>query len=87
MGPIRKDTMHMIYEFIRDKEPPPRDIASRAIQASYPNEASDTVKARANQVLCMIAEYHLACVVKGCKMASPILPEALDNKLPPHDNY
>ena len=45
------------------------------------------VNAWADQVLCMITEYHLTCVVKGPKMASPILPEALDNQLPPRENY
>ena len=79
--------MYTIYEHTKGQEPPLRDIASRAIQMSYPHEAAKTVKAWANQVLCMIAEYHLACVVKGPKMASPILPEALDNWLPPLDDY
>ena len=55
--------MYAIYEYTKGQEPPPRDIASRAIQKSYPNEAANTVKAWANQVLCMITKYHLACVV------------------------
>ena len=35
----------------------------------------------------MIEEYHLACVLKGPNYASPILPEALENYLPPRDDY
>ena len=79
--------MDAIYEHAKDRELPPKDIASWAIQTSYPGQPVETVKAWANQVLCMIAEYHLACVLKGPKYASPILPEALENYLPPRDDY
>ena len=36
----------------------------------------------AGQVLCMIAEYHLACASMGSMTTSPILPEAVEQYLP-----
>ena len=42
-----------------------------------------TVKGVASQVLCMISEYHLACATRGSTTMSPILPEAVEQYLPP----
>ena len=39
------------------------------------------------QVLCMIAEYHLACASMGGTTTSPILPEAVEQYLPPLVDY
>ena len=41
----------------------------------------------ASQVLCMIAEYHLACATRGSTTTSPILPEAVEQYLPPLADY
>ena len=41
----------------------------------------------ASQVLCMIAEYHLACATRGSTTTSPILPEAVEQYLPPLVDY
>ena len=41
----------------------------------------------AGQVLCMIAEYHLACATRGSTTTSPILPEAVEQYLPPLVDY
>ena len=41
----------------------------------------------ASQVLCMIAEYHLACTTRGSTTTSPILPEAIEQYLPPLVDY
>ena len=40
-----------------------------------------------NQVLCMIAEYHLASHAQGSSSLSPVLPEAVTELLPPIDKY
>ena len=39
------------------------------------------------QVLCMISEYHMACVTRGSPVTSPILPEVIKDKLPPLAGY
>ena len=40
-----------------------------------------------NQVLCMIAEYHLTSHAQGSLSLSPILPDAARDLLPPIENY
>ena len=74
--------MGAIYEHMVGWEPPQKNIASRAISAYYPDFTPAAVKAVASQVLCMIAEYHLACTTMGSMTTSPILPEAVEQYLP-----
>ena len=83
----RKEVMGAIYEHVAGREPPQKNIASRAISAYYPDFTPATVKAVAGQVLCMIAEYHLACASMGSMTTSPILPEAVEQYLPPLADY
>ena len=75
--------MGAIYEHVVGQEPPKKNIASRALSAYYPNFTPTVVKTVASQVLCMIAEYHLACATRGSTTTSPILPEAVEQYLPP----
>ena len=83
----RKEAMGAIYEHVAGWEPPQKNITSRAISAYYPDFTPATVKAVAGQVLCMIAEYHLACASMGSTTTSPILPEAVEQYLPPLVDY
>ena len=83
----RKEAMGAIYEHMVGQEPPQKNIASRAISAYYPNRTPTAVKTVASQVLCMIAEYHLACATRDSTTTSPILPEAVEQYLPPLVDY
>ena len=78
----RKEVMGAIYEHAAGWEPPQKNIPSRAISTYYPDFTPATVKAVVGQVLCMIAEYHLACASMGSMTTSPILPEAVEQYLP-----
>ena len=78
----RKEAMGAIYEHTVGQEPPQKNIASRAISAYYPDFTPAAVKIVAGQVLCMIAEYHLACASRGSTTTSPILPKAVEQYLP-----
>ena len=78
----RKEVMGAIYEHAVGREPPQKNIASRAISAYYPDFTPATVKAVVGQVLCMIAAYHLVCTTMGSMTTSPILPEAVEQYLP-----
>ena len=40
-----------------------------------------------NQVLCMIAEYHLTSNAQGSSSLSPVLPEVVRDLLPPVEDY
>ena len=79
--------MGAIYEHMAGQELPQKNIASRAISTYYPNFTPTAVQTVASQVLCMIAEYHLACATRGSMTTSPILSEAVEQYLPPLVNY
>ena len=86
-GPDRKEAMSAIYEHVVDQEPPQKNIASLAISIYYPNFTPAAVRTVASQVLCMIAEYHLTCTTRGSTTTSPILPEVIEQYLPPLVDY
>ena len=83
----RKEVMDAIYEHVAGQEPPQGNITLRAISTYYPDFTSAAVKTVVGQVLCMIAEYHLACATRGSMTTSPILPEAVEQYLPPLVDY
>ena len=83
----RKRVVGIIHEHAKDLEPSERNIALRAISASYPDFTPAAVKGVASQVLCMIAEYHLACATRGSMTMSPILQEAVEHYLPLLEDY
>ena len=83
----RKRAVAIIHEHVKGLEPAQKNIASRAISASYPDFTPAAVQGVASQVLCMIAEYHLACATRGSTTMSPILPEAVEHYLPPLEDY
>ena len=84
--PDSKEAMSAIYEHMAGQEPQ-KNIASWAISAYYLSFTPAAVKTVASQVLCMIAEYHLACATRGSMTTSPILPEAVEQYLPPLVDY
>ena len=85
--PDRKEAMSAIYEHMAGQEPPQKNITSWAISAYYPNFTPTAVKTVASQVLCMIAKYYLAGATRGSMTTSPILPEAVEQYLPPLVDY
>ena len=83
----RREALSQIYEYVASRDPPPTNIASEAIQAYYPGVEARMVMTWANQVLCMISEYHMACVTRGSAVTSPIIPKAIGERLPPLATY
>ena len=79
--------MGIIHEHTVGLEPSQKNIALRAISAYYPDFTPAAVKGVASQVLFMIAKYHLACATRGSTTMSPILPEAVEQYLPPLVDY
>ena len=86
-GSEREEVMSGIYEHVVDQEPPQKNITLLAIRAYYPSFTPAAVRTVASQVLCMIAEYHLACITRGSMTTSPILPKAIEQYLPPLVDY
>ena len=83
----RQEAIGQIYNRMNGKGLPPSNIASEAIQAYYPGAEPRTVKTWTCQVLCMISEYHMACMTRGSPVTSPILPGVIEDRLPPLTDY
>ena len=63
------------------------NITSRALRAYFTRVDPETLSTWAFQILCMIAEYHMACITRGSVVTSPIVPGDLAEHLPPLANY
>ena len=66
---------------------PPHNIASEALRAYYSGVDPQTLKMWACQILCMISEYHMACMARGSPVTSPILPREIEDRLPSLTDY
>ena len=69
------------------KVPPSHNIASEALRAYYTRVDPQTLNTWACQMLCMIMEYHMACVTRGSPVTSLIVPRELEECLPPLADY
>ena len=84
---VRQKSVGQIYGRVVGKQPPDSNILSRGLWAYYTRVDLSTLNMWACQTLCMIAEYHLACVTWGSPVTSPILPGELEECLPPLTGY
>ena len=83
----RREAIGQIYNCMDGKDLPPHNIAFEALQAYYSRVDPQTLKTWACQILCMISEYHMACVARGSLVTSPILPREIEERLPPLTDY
>ena len=81
-APATRGALSQIYGAVTGKTPPPANIASEALRAYYSGVEASMINTWACQVLCMITEYHMACVTRGAPVTSPILPGIIEDKLP-----
>ena len=79
IGPAeaRREAVGQIYDRVDGKEPPSHNITSKTLQAYYTRVDPQTLSTWACQILCMIAEYHMAYVTRGSPVTSPIVPRGL----------
>ena len=87
MAQGRREAIGQIYNCVDGKDPLQCNIASEALQAYYSGVDPQTLKTWACQILCMISEYHMACVTRGSLVTSPILPGEIEDWLPPLTDY
>ena len=80
---VRREAVGQIYDRVDGKELPSHNIASKALQAYYTRIDPQTLSTWACQILCMITEYHMACMTRGSPVTSPIVPRGLEECLPP----
>ena len=78
MAQERQEAVGQIYDQVNGKEPPSHNIASEALQAYYTRVNPQTLNTWACQILCMISEYHMACMTRGAPVTSPIVPGELE---------
>ena len=83
----RWEAISQIYWHMDGKDPPPHNIASEALRAYYLGVDPQTLNMWACQILCMISEYHMACMTRGSLVTSLILPGELEDRLPPLTDY
>ena len=61
--------------------------ALRGLQVSHPEMGAEELQCLNNQVLLMIAEYHLTSASQGTHHILPVLPEGAARLMPPVDEY
>ena len=87
MVQARREVIGQIYDWVDGKDPPSHNIASEALWAYYTRVDPQTLNTWACQILCMISEYHMACMTRGPLVTSLILPGELEDCLPPLTDY
>ena len=61
--------------------------ALRGLRESHPEMGTEELQCLNNQVLLMIAEYHLTSASQGTHRILPVLPEGAARLMPPLDEY
>ena len=83
----RQEAVGQIYDRVDRKELPLHNIASKALRAYYTRVNPQTLSTWACQILCIIAEYHMAYMTRGSPVTSPIVLRGLEECLPPLADY
>ena len=71
-----------LYKHAGEQLPPRDDVAGQAIRHLHPEIVPQDARCLGNQVVCMIAEYHLTSSTRVSSTLSPVLPEAAKLLLP-----
>ena len=87
MVEARQEAISQIYDRVDGKDPPLHNIVSEALRAYYTPVDPQTLNTWACQILCMITEYHMACMTRGPSVTSPIVPRELKECLSPLADY
>ena len=87
MVQARREAIGQIYDWVDGKDLPSHNITSEALWAYYTRVDPQTLNTWACPILCMISEYHMACMTRGPSVTSLILPGELEDCLPPLTDY
>ena len=77
----------MLYEEAGEHKLASEITALRGLQVIHPDMGADELQSLNNQVLLMIAEYHLMSASQGTHHIQPVLPEGAARLMPPVDEY
>ena len=77
----------MLYAAAEEHRLASEMTALRGLRVNYPEMEAEELLRLNNQVLIMIAEYHLMSASQGSHSISPVLPEGAAQLMPPLDEY
>ena len=83
----RLQALRMLYEEAGEHGLASEMTALRGLQVSHPELGAEELQCLNNQVLLMIAEYHLTSTSQGTHSILPVLPEGAAWLMPPVDEY
>ena len=83
----RLTSIMRLYEHAGEQPPPHDDVAGRGIMHLHPETPPQEVRHLRNQVVCMIAEYHLTSSTQVSSTLCPVLLEAAKPLLPAIKSY
>ena len=83
----RLQALQALYEEAGEHKLASEITALRGLQVSHPEMGADELQRLNNQVLLMIAEYHLTSASQGTHSIQPVLPEGAARLMPPVDEY
>ena len=83
----RLQAVLMLYEEAGEHRLASEMTALRGLRESHPEMGAEELQRLNNQVLLMIAEYHLTSASQGTHHILPVLPEGAARLMPPLDSY
>ena len=83
----RLQAIRTLYEEAGEHRLASEMTALRGLRESHPEMGAEELQRLNNQVLLMIAEYHLTSASQGTHHILPVLPEGAARLMPPLDNY
>ena len=79
--------VQQLYQHAGEQPQACHNVAALGMTHQYPDMEPCEARSLSNQVLCMIAEYHLTGLAQGSSSISPVLPEVAKDLLPPAEDY
>ena len=83
----RCTSVQQLYQHAGEQPWACHNVATQGLAHQYPDMEPREARSLGNQVLCMIAEYHLTSLTQGSSSVSPVLPEVATDLLPPVQDY
>ena len=83
----RHTSVLQLYQHVREHPGARHNVATQGIIHLHPEMVPREARCLGNQVLCMIAEYHLTSSAQGPLSPSPVLPEVVTTLLLPVEDY
>ena len=80
-------SVQQLYQHAGEQPWACHNVAALGMTHQYPDMEPLEAKSLSNQVLCMIAEYHLTSLTQGSSSISPVLLEVAEDLLPPIEDY